>query len=430
MPEYTYLLEHRLTPAQKSVVTHMRDTARQAGMTIFLAGGAVRDLTTGARVRDLDFAVQGNALELQQALEQAGATVWGKHAPTRTLYLWFPGSVRVEVASTRREEYPKPGKPVYHWDTMVEDLKRRDFTANAMAVSLNDGSYGLLLDPLNGVADIEARLLRLTNPYGFLEDPSRLVRAVRLKHRLAWNLEERTQARYNNAKEEGAISAILPYLKGYELEKIACEEEGLQTLKALEAEGWMQHLYPAWTSAVADVPALENLKKNWIQLLMQGVTPDISAAQFELLTAKMQPKDLNGLKQLMARPGLRAQWEGLDEAAKEVARQLTSKEAATPSATWKLFMSAPAEAVLWLAHSRKTPAVEAKFKNFFSVWPEFKKQVPADRVHQSLDHLLTPVESAISIMQIVRRSRRSMCLRRPAAVRWLDTTGSDWRLER
>ncbi len=387
MPEYIYLLETRLSAAQQDALAHIRDAAREAGTTVFLAGGAVRDLTTGSSVRDLDFAVQGNALTLEKSLVARGATLWGRHEPSRTLFLWFPGSVRVEIASTRSERFPKPGKPVYTWNGIIDDLHRRDFTANAMALSLNEGSYGLLLDPLNGVADIEARQLRLVSSYGFLEDPARLVRAVRLMHRLGWTLEERTAIRYENAKEADTFDAISPFLRGYELEKIAAEEEALATLKALEAEGWMRRLLPAWTSASVDTAALEDLHRNRIQLLMQGVAPDLSAAHLEVLTAKMGSKDREALKAMMVRPGLRAQWEGLDAASREFARLLTGKEAATPSATWKLFRSHPAEPILWLAHTRKTQAAEARFKNFFTVWPEAAKKVP---VAMMLEMRITP----------------------------------------
>ncbi len=377
MPEYIYLLENRLSSAQQHVLKQVRDAAREAGMTVFLTGGAVRDLTTGSSVRNFNFSVQGNALSLEAALVARGAEVWGTHEPTRTLTLWFPGSVRADVASTRSEEYPKPGKPVYHWSTIVEDLRRRDFTANAMALSLNEGSYGLLLDPLNGVADIEARLLRLASNYGFIEDPSRLVRATRLKQRLGWQIEDRTATRYANAKEAESIKQISPYLRGYELEKIASEEDALDIVKALEAEGWMEHLFPAWTSAKADIAGLDSLRKNWIQLLMQGVVADLTVAHLELLTAHMKPDEIAALKKALVHPGLVRHWEALDESAKEFAKLLTGKSAAQPSAAWKLFTTHAAEPILWLAHTRKAGAVDTKFKSFFTVWPDFKKKVPA-----------------------------------------------------
>ncbi len=376
MPEYTYLLETRLSPAQKSALHAVRDVAREAGMTVFLAGGAIRDLTTGSSVRDLDFSVQGNALQLEDALRARGAELWGRHEASRTLFLFFPGSVRVEVAATRTETFPKPGQPVYEWSGMVDDLHRRDFTANAMALSLNEGSYGLLLDPLNGVADIEARQLRLVSNYGFLEDPARLVRLTRLRQRLGWTVEGRTQTRYENAKEAENFSAISAFQRGYEIEEIAAEEDGPAVLRALAAEGWMGELFPDWTPDCMDTPGLEALHRERIQLLIQGISPDLAAAHLQLMTAKMKPPARDTLKAAMVRTGLRAQWEGLDAAAKEFAQLLTGKDAAVPSAAWKLFHTHSAEPILWLAHAKRTPAVDAKFKNLFTTWPEIAKKVP------------------------------------------------------
>lgn len=375
MPDYVYLLQNRLSPAQQNALTQVRDAARAHGMTVFLTGGAVRDLATGLPVRDLDFSVHGNALKLKKTLEKSGATLWGEHEPTRTLFFWFNG-VRIEISSTRTEEYPKPGKPVYHWATILDDLRRRDFTANAMGISLNDGSYGLLLDPLNGVADVEARTLRLVSSYGFIEDPSRLLRVMRFQARTGWDLEERTKVRYQNAKESGAIDSISPWLAGYELEEIGHEEDGLKALRILEAEGWMKHICPAWSTAKADISGLEALHQSLIQLLIQGIHPDISAAQMELLTAKMPPKDLAALKKRFVRPGFVAYWERLGEAAKEFQKELLDKNNAAPSATWKLLTSYPPEPVLWLAYTSKNAQVQTKFKNFFTVWPEARQKIP------------------------------------------------------
>ena len=376
MPDYIYLLENRLSPAQQNALRQVRDAARDAGMTVFLAGGAVRDLTSGFPVRDLDFSVQGNALKLKKPLEKAGGTFWGDHEPSRTLFFWFPGSVRVEVSSARREEYPKPGKPVYHWAPILEDLRRRDFTANAMAISLNEGSWGLLLDPLNGFADIEARHLRTASNYGFIEDPSRMLRAVRLSARTGWEMDERTKTRYQNAKTENLMEQISAFARGYELEEIAHEEDPLKALRALDAEGWMKSLYAPWIPAKADTKGLEELNKIFVRLLMLGVNPDPSAAHLELLTAKMQPKDVAGLKRLFPRRGFVEQWNHLEQSAKEFSKELLGKAASTPSAAWKLLVSHQAEPVLWLAFSSKNPQVKEKFNNFFNVWPEARQKIP------------------------------------------------------
>jgi tRNA nucleotidyltransferase (CCA-adding enzyme) len=376
MPDYIYLLENRLSPAQQNALREVREAARTAGMTVFLTGGAVRDLTSGFPVRDLDFSVQGNALKLKKPLEKAGAKLWGEHEPSRSLFFWFPGSVRVEVSSARREEYPKPGKPVYHWAPILEDLRRRDFTANAMAISLNEGSWGLLLDPLNGFADIEARHLRLASNYGFIEDPSRMLRAVRLASRTGWEMDPRTKTRYQNAKDEALIDNISSFARGYELEEIAHEEDPVKALRALETEGWMKSLNPAWTAAKADLKGLEELNRIYVRLLMLGVNPDPSAAHMELLTAKMTPKDISGLKHQFARPGFAELWGSLETLAKDFSKELLGKGAATPSTAWKLLVSYEPEAVLWLAFSSKNAQVKEKFNNFFNVWPEARQKIP------------------------------------------------------
>jgi len=376
MADYIYLLENRLSLHQRNALNHIREVARAKGLTVFLTGGAVRDLTSGSPVRDLDVSVQGNALKLKKDLEKTGATIDGEHEPSQTLYLRYPGSVRLEISSTRSETYPKPGKPVYEPANILEDLRRRDFTVNAMAISLNDGSYGLLMDPLNGVADIEARQLNLVSNYGFIEDPVRMIRAVRLGARLGWQMEEKTAARYKTGKEEGYISALSTFAKGYELEEIIHEEDPLRVLKALDHEGWMKVLFPAWTPNKANGHALDDLRDKLGALQMQGIHPDTSTAHFVLMTAKLAPKDVVNLKKAFARQGFVAEIKNLETQTKEFTKRFTGKEAATPSATWKLLHSANPEAVLWLSHTGKGAAIQNKFKNFFGVWQEAKNKVP------------------------------------------------------
>jgi hypothetical protein len=203
-----------------------------------------------------------------------------------------------------------------------------------------------------------------------------MLRAVRLSSRTGWEMDERTKTRYQNAKTEGLMEQISSYARGYELEEIAHEEDPLKALRALEAEGWMKTLDPAWTSAKADLKGLEELNKIYIRLLMLGVNSDPSAAYLELLTAKMQPKDLASLKRLFPRRGFVDQWNNLEQSAKDFSKELLGKASAKPSATWKLLVSYPAEAVLWLAFSSKNAQVKEKFNNFFNVWPEARTKIP------------------------------------------------------
>jgi hypothetical protein len=280
------------------------------------------------------------------------------------------------VVSTHRREYPKPGKPAYHFSSIQDDLRRRDFTVNAMAISLNEGSYGLLMDPLNGAADIEARTLRLVSNYGFLEEPALLIRATRYIARLGWDLDPRTLQRYENAKAENVIESLSAHDRSQELEQIGHEDEGLKVLRALEAEGWMKILSATWTSNKADEEKLTALHDLRAQLQMQGVHPDMSAAQMELLTAKMPSKDVSALKKQLLRPGFVEEWNSLDALASGFVKVLMNKANATPSASYKLFTTYDPEAVLWLGFTSKDNAVKAKYELFLKTWPEARQRIP------------------------------------------------------
>jgi tRNA nucleotidyltransferase/poly(A) polymerase len=376
MPDYIYLLENRLSTDQQNALRHLREAARDAGTILFLAGDAVRDLTSGHAVRELEVAVHGNALKLKKTIEKLGGSVWGEDEASRALYLCFPGTVRVDLVSTYRVEYPKPGKPVFHPSTIQEYLRCRDFTVNAMAISLNEGSFGLLMDPMNGAADIESRTLRLVSNYGFLEEPSLLIRATRYMARLGWEMDPKTRTRCDNARQEGVIEYLSAQARSRELEQIGHEEEGLKVLQALEAEGWMEVLFPAWTPTKADEEKLTALHELAVELLLQGVHADMSAAQMRLLTAKLAPKELAALKKLMLRPGFVAEWNSLDALAAEFAGILLAKENVIPSASFKLFTSYDPEAILWLGFTSTDVAVKERFNLFLKVWPEVRQRIP------------------------------------------------------
>ena len=257
MADYIYSMETRLTPDQQRGVNLVQEIARHAGLNLYLTGGTIRDLITGFPIRDIDLSIQGNPLKLQKELEKAGISVQGVDEDLKTLHLLMPGNVRAEINLTRSEAYDKPGKPpTIAPATINEDLRRRDFTVNAMALSLNPGSRGLLLDPFNGIADIEAKVLRVLHNYAFLEDPIRLIRATRLSARFHWPLEERTQARYDSAKENNYIEYVGKRSIGAELEQLAHEDDPIAIMRALEKDGWLKVLHPHWTVAKAEASDL------------------------------------------------------------------------------------------------------------------------------------------------------------------------------
>ena len=388
MADYIYTMEIRLTPDQLKGVNLVQDVARAAGFTLYLTGGAIRDIISGFTIRDLDFTVQGNPLKLQKDFERAGAQVVGHDEDVRTLFLLLPGNVRAELGMARTEQYEKVGKlPTIAPASIQEDLRRRDFTVNAMALSLNDGSRGLLLDPFNGVADIEAKLLRILHNYSFVEDPSRLIRATRFAARFHWPLEERTQQRYDAAKENKYIEHISRGAVGHEIAQLAHEDDPLNVIRALEKEDWLKVLHPHWSSAKVDANGLAQLMKTRQQMVDLGYTVDPSAAVMHFLTARLSDKDISDLRRQIPRKDLVEAWRDIEEHAKDLAKRLTGKEAATPSRTWNLLSSARPEMVLFLAVTARQQTVAQKIKNFLTKWRQVQQRIP---LPEMTELLITP----------------------------------------
>jgi tRNA nucleotidyltransferase (CCA-adding enzyme) len=377
MADYIYTMEIRLTPDQQKGANLVQEISRAAGLNLYLTGGAMRDIISGFPIRDLDFTVQGNPLKLQKDLERAGAVIAAADDELKTLFLQLPGNVRAEISMARTERYDKVGKPpVVTPATIIEDLRRRDFTVNAMALSLNPGSRGLLMDPFNGAADIESKLIRVLHNYAFVEDPSRLIRASRFAARFHWPLEERTQARYDSAKENNYIEHISVKAIGHEIEQLAYEDDPLHIVRVLEKEGWLKVLSSHWTTAKVDTNGLSQLMKTRQQMNELGYQPDPAPAVMYFLTARMGDKEVSDMRKLIPRKTLVEAWKDLEDNAKDLAKKLTGKESATPSRTWQVLSNARPEMTLFLAVTAKQQAVAQKIKNFFTKWRQVQQKIP------------------------------------------------------
>jgi len=362
------------------VVTLMQQIARSHGANIYLTGGAIRDILTGFPIRDLDLTVQGNPLKFQQELERAGGVVDMVDSAAYVIHVVFKG-VRAEIGMARSEIFDKPGKPpVVTPATINEDLRRRDFTFNAMALSLNDGSRGLLLDPFNGAADIEARLVRVLHSYAFLEDPSRLIRATRFATRFGWELEEKTRARYDSAREGDYIQFLGSRAIGYEIEQIAHEENPIAVMRALEEQGWLKVLCAKWTVAKSDSEDLAELLKTRATMADLNISVSAAPAVMHFLTQKLGESEIASIQKLIPHREFVTSWKRLEDDARELSKKLQSKEAATNSGAWKTLTGAKPEAILYLNVTGRNKTVDEKIKNFLGKWRQVQEQIPVAKM--------------------------------------------------
>jgi tRNA nucleotidyltransferase (CCA-adding enzyme) len=187
------LIEKQLPPELVNFMWVAGEMANSRGEKLYLVGGVVRDLLMGQSNFDLDLVVEGNAIELAQQLKAINKGKITTHPRFNTAKLqWQDWSI--DLATARSETYEKPGAlPTVTPGPIDQDLSRRDFTINAMAICLNPGDYGQLVDPHGGRDDLQAKRIRILHQKSFIDDATRIWRALRYEQRLGFHLERNTQ---------------------------------------------------------------------------------------------------------------------------------------------------------------------------------------------------------------------------------------------
>jgi tRNA nucleotidyltransferase (CCA-adding enzyme) len=167
--------------------------AEERGESLFLVGGVVRDLLLKRENWDLDLTVEGDGIAFARLVAvryRAGLVVFERFATAR---LTFPNGIKMDIATTRRESYAQPAVlPLVQPASIEEDLFRRDFTVNTLAVQLNPQQFGRMLDPYGGQRDLRAHTLRVLHEGSFQDDPTRIFRAIRFEQRFGFRLEPTT----------------------------------------------------------------------------------------------------------------------------------------------------------------------------------------------------------------------------------------------
>ena len=367
MSDYMFMLESHLSPAQFRVVGEMQALASQAGANLFLTGGALRDMLGGFPVRDLDFVIETNALKIAKIAEKKyDATIVSTDDQKKSAEMRFPGGVSVELAMARQERYLKSGgHPQITPATIHEDLRTRDFTVNAVALSLNKASLGLPIDPTNGVGDIERKELRAIHNYSFYDDPSRMLRLIRFKVRLNYAIDDRTRLQYENAREAEMLTRVSSEALGVDLHLIAAEPAEGDLMRSLSEE----HLFELYS------PALEGAKLNLatfakLQKARQSVPVDLRMNSLplflEVLMEKLNAKERADLiKTATLTRGEVNAWQKIGPAAKKLEKELKSAKLQKASQLYQVLVKAPGELVVWLMVYSEQRLVQDRIRNYF-----------------------------------------------------------------
>lgn len=395
MSDYNFLMESRLSPEQFHVLSHVSRAAVEQGMNLYLVGGAVRDLTYGQQtVHDLDFVTEGNpqrilrrleALEHSESRTSGSSPVSGERAPLKIEILnlnnrlnlgeiLFSNGVRIEIAMSRSEVYEKPGRPPAIAPAMIfDDLKRRDFSVNAMAVSLHPNSRGLLLDPTNGAADIEKRELRVMHGRSFSEDPSRIYRILRLSLRLGFKLEERTRGYLETALQNHGWERMEPAEQGRELRAILQEENPGRVLKMLAERGLLADLDRKLSPK--KIPVERFAKIRAVYQTAPGADPFL--LNFQCLVEKLPAGQKSRLaKKIIGHAKTIQIVLGMERAARKLAQSLASSKNALPSRVYKLLVTQPQNLLMYILAYFPQTKIQNRVKSFLHKFPLVRARLP------------------------------------------------------
>ncbi|MGI8742444.1 MAG: hypothetical protein ACR2NN_07700 [Bryobacteraceae bacterium] len=368
MSDYMFMLESHLSSDQSRVVSDVQAAAVEANMSVFLTGGAMRDMLGGFPMREIDFTVEGNAIKLARSAAQAtGAEIVYVDDNRKLAQLRFPSGVQATIGMARNEKYAKPGaKPQVQPATIHEDLRGRDFTINAIALSLNPASRGLLLDPNNGVGDLSHKELRTVNNFTLYDDPVRLLRMIRFRIRLGFEIGERTQLQYANAREAGLESRIPPQSLLEELRHIADEPNISELIKALEDEKLLQLFSPALAGHKINMAGLQKLQKAR-QMTPFGANLQLAnlGLFLHILTEKFTPSEKAGLvKSLGMDKEDVEKWQKIEQRSKKLEKDLKSAKLQKPSHLYSLLSKAPGDQMLFLLLRSSERLAQDRIKNY------------------------------------------------------------------
>ena len=263
--------------ARRFVLDCIARIALNSGSEAYLVGGPVRDLLLGAPTADLDVTVVGDAVAVAKRLS---ADIQGR----QTVHQRFgtatvtAGSLTIDLVTARRETYNSPGAlPDVEPGGIADDLARRDFTINAMAMPLT-ASIGDLVDPHQGRADLQAGLIRVLHPGSFLDDPTRILRAVRYVARFGFTMEPETARLMAEALAGRALSTLTGDRLRHELERILQESNPAAPLRAADDFGVLSAIHPALTASHLPEVGDPVAPLTWLAMLIWPLSADEGAA--------------------------------------------------------------------------------------------------------------------------------------------------------
>lgn len=241
MKEYLNKLPQEL----QDLICLASEVSAATNNNVYLVGGFVRDLILGVKNFDLDIVVEGDGIKFAEELADRLEVKLIRHKRFGTATLVFGHSLKIDIATAREECYPEPASlPLVKSGPLKDDLKRRDFSINAMSVSLNPCDYGKLVDFFHGLDDLRHRQIRILHDLSFIDDPTRILRAIRFEQRFNFKIERETLKLLKQAAKLKALQKVQPQRLRDELISMLKEERPAKQIRRAQQLVGLSFIHP------------------------------------------------------------------------------------------------------------------------------------------------------------------------------------------
>ena len=290
-------IESSLSAELLTLIRLVKTEVESLGLPLFIVGGSVRDLVLGRRLNDFDLTVEGDAIALARSLASKHGGKVTVHAKFSTAKWFLPNNLRsdaespdaLDIVSARSETYQHAAAlPTVRTGSIKDDIRRRDFTINALAIRLDGPHFGELRDDLNGMDDLQNGMIRVLHPRSFIDDPTRMYRAVRYEERYQFKIAEDTLALIPEARS--LIEKLSAQRIRHELDLILEEPNAVSMLARLDEMELLAPIHPALSNfnqsnlatLKSDDAALQNRQSRWILWLMHLTEQEIESVNVRL----------------------------------------------------------------------------------------------------------------------------------------------------
>jgi tRNA nucleotidyltransferase (CCA-adding enzyme) len=253
----------------------------------------VRDLILKEENFDIDLVVEGNGIGYSEKLAKLFKGKVKSHKKFQTAVVSLPGNLKIDIASSRMEYYDRPAAlPTVERGMLRQDLYRRDFTINTLAVKINTNEYGTLFDYFGGRKDLRESKMRVIHGLSFIEDPTRAYRAVRFANRLGFDIAKETKNLIRAAVKKGIFERLTGRRILKELTLIFEDEHPVKTVKMLESFGLLEYIHPQIKLTKAKLTLLYRVEEvlSWYRLLYRSDNPDNHLVYFMGLIDSLEEK--------------------------------------------------------------------------------------------------------------------------------------------